>query len=77
MTEQDQDLQFYRTLGKNLRAARERIGMSISDLAIASGVTAKNIENYESTLEIIPIYDFLALAKAMNYPSEIEPKNNL
>lgn len=77
MNDNENDFDFYYKLGKKLRSARERIGLSVADLAIKSGVSEKHIETYENASKIIPIYDFLSLARAMNYPPEIEPKNGI
>ncbi len=63
---------FYINLGKNIRNARNKLGLSIEDVAKKIGVSAIQLEKYEKGILAIPIYHFMPLLQYMGFPKELE-----
>ncbi len=63
---------FYINLGKNIRKVRNKLGLSIEDVAKKIGVSAIQLEKYENGVLAIPIYHFMPLLQYMGFPKELE-----
>lgn len=63
---------FYINLGKNIRKARNKLGLSIEDVAKRIGISAMQLEKYENGVLAIPIYHFMPLLQYMGFPKELE-----
>lgn len=63
---------FYINLGKNIRKVRNKLGLSIEDVAKKIGVSAIQLEKYEKGILAIPIYHFMPLLQYMGFPKELE-----
>lgn len=65
----DNELVFHREIGTRIREARQKCGMSQTDLAIAAGLGTQHISDIEHGKKRMKLITFLRIADALNMPA--------
>lgn len=70
---------FYASVGSSLQKARETIGLTQADAAIAAGTTPSNLSRYESGTRKVPIKELYSLSQVYgeSYDSIVSEAQNI
>ena len=67
-----EEKEFYISLGKKIKLARDRLGLSSATVAAAIGVNVDQLEKYENAVLAILVYHFITLLQYMKFAKELE-----